>query len=253
MKTLLNTKSTKVILKTGLAILLGSNIACGEAPTHYNTLVDEGPSIPMIQTEVNLEPSIDLESDLSTGILDGADLSKLLEAGSAKPHQGIVSNEIGQAHYREATTEKDRGIPTEFPDLLGEESATFEISLGTKTFRLTAQDRSFEQDLEVEHFVLSLTDTPSDAMMKLTTSMLDPSTQVGAGKNPDPAIKLTLGETEWTNLSNGECAPAVVFEIDDKSELALWGRIKGTLCDGEVEREFAGTFAALKPGIRALQ
>ena len=31
---------------------------------------------------------------------------------------GIVSPEIGQAHFKESTTEKDRGIPEEYPDLL---------------------------------------------------------------------------------------------------------------------------------------
>ena len=116
--------------------------------------------------------------------------------------------------------------------------------------RLT--DLSFDSLSDGEGFVLDVESADRDAALRLSTLRLDPS-RVGAGKDPNPAFKLRFGETMWSNRSNGQCYPSVVLDIDGKSELALWGRLKGTLCDGSVEREFAGTFAALKPGVRALQ
>ena len=119
--------------------------------------------------------------------------------------------------------------------------------------RLSADDVSFNILSNGEGYALDVESANEDGAMSLTTQRLDPSQQVGAGKNPNPAFKLRFGETIWSNRSNGQCYPSVVLDIDGKSELALWGRLKGTLCDGSVEREFAGTFAALKPGVRALQ
>ena len=252
MENLLNTKRMNVMMKTGLALLLGGNIACGEAPTSYSEFVEEGPSVLAFETERQFEvaPEIDLEL---TGDESRLEASTRMTRENMKLHGGIVSPDIAQLHYKESTTEKERGIPDDYPDLLGEESATFQLLLGTKAMRLTAQDQSFAEPAEGEGFVLEVTSSFSDAAMKLKTKRLDPSQQLGAGKSPDPGFELSLGEGVWSNRSNGECYPSVVLDIDGKSELALWGRIKGTLCDGKEVREFAGTFAALKPGTRALQ
>ena len=251
MKNVTKNERTHALMKAGLALLLGGSVACGEVPTSYSQFVEEGPNVWAVAAERQLEDIPQLSLDAGTG--DERLLASELVGDASKLHSGIVSPKIGQAHFKESTTEKDRGIPEEYPDLLGDESAAFQVQLGTKTMRLTAHDLSFDSISDGESFMLEVESVHSDAVLGLSTLRLDPSQQVGAGKDPNPAFKLRLGETIWSNRSNGQCYPSVVLDIDGKSELALWGRLKGTLCDGSVEREFAGTFAALKPGIRALQ
>ena len=239
------------LMKAGLALLLGGSVACGEAPTSYSEYVEDGPNVWAFEAERQFEEVPQLGVDTING--DEMHFASEVAGAASKLHKGIVSPEIGQAHFKESTIEKDRGIPEVYPDLLGDESAAFQLLLGTKTMRLTAHDLSFDSVSDGEGFVLDVESADSDAALRLSTLRLDPSQQVGAGKDPNPAFKLRFGETMWSNRSNGQCYPSVVLDIDGKSELALWGRLKGTLCDGSVEREFAGTFAALKPGVRALQ
>lgn len=147
--------------------------------------------------------------------------------------------------------EKERGIPEGYPDLLGEESATFNVLHGVKSFRLTAESISFFHDSEEDMFELKVDNPSEDVAMRLRLSSLDPSQQIGEGKFPDPMFELNIGPSVWSNRSEDHCTPLVELGIDGKSPYALWGRFKGTLCEGDSEREFAGTFASLKPGVRA--
>ena len=251
MKNVIKNKKGHGLIKTGLALLLGGSVACGEVPTSYSEYVEDGPKVWAFEAERQFEEVPHLGVDAMNG--DEMRFASEVAEYASKLHQGIVSPEIGQAHFKESTIEKERGIPEEYPDLLGDESATFQLLLGTKTMRLTAHDLSFDSLSDGEGFVLDVESADRDAALRLSILRLDPSQQLGAGKDPNPAFKFRFGETMWSNRSNGQCYPSVVLDIDGKSELALWGRLKGTLCDGSVEREFAGTFAALKPGVRALQ
>ena len=251
MKNVIKNKKGHGLIKTGLALLLGGSVACGEAPTSYSEYVEDGPKVWAFEAERQFEEVPHLGVDAMNG--DEMRFASEVAEYASKLHQGIVSPEIGQAHFKESTIEKERGIPEEYPDLLGDESSAFQLLLGTKTMRLTAHDLSFDSLSDGEGFVLDVESADRDAALRLSILRLDPSQQLGAGKDPNPAFKLRFGETMWSNRSNGQCYPSVVLDIDGKSELALWGRLKGTLCDGSVEREFAGTFAALKPGVRALQ
>ena len=253
MKTLISRILNKTAL-TGAVCLLSIGVtACGEAPDQYQAFVDDGSAVVAQEASRDLQSTIDGGDEFTGDLIRPNNGSERLAFKTFKVHEDIVAPELGQAHYKEATIEKERGIPEDYPDLFGNESATFELRLGTKVYRLVAEDFSFEQRDEDDAFVVDVSNEYLDAAMKLSVSLIDPSQQVGAGKNPDPAFKMRVGETSWTNISNGECTPSVVLDIMDKSHLALWGRIKGTLCDGKEVREFAGTFAALKPGIRALQ
>ena len=148
--------------------------------------------------------------------------------------------------------EKERGIPEGYPDLLGEESATFNVLHGVKSFRLTAESLSFSHDSDEGVYELKVVNPSEDVALKLRLSRLDPSQQIGEGKLPDPLFQLNVGASVWSNRSEDRCTPLVELGIDGKSTHALWGRFKGTLCDGPIEKEFAGTFSALKPGVRAI-
>ena len=243
----------KTVVTGALTVLMSGVVACGEAPAHDSVFVDESQDIRAQGTSYDLNGSVAGDDLFEAEFIEGvraADDAKLVVQ---KIHGGITTPELGQMQYKKATTEKERGIPEHYPDLLGEEAATFELQLGTKKVRLVSYDLSFQDNSEDSPYILDVANEYVDAAMKLTVSHIDPSQQVGAGKDPKPAFKLNIDDTLWTNISNGECYPSVVLDITGKSHLALWGRIKGSLCDGETSREFAGTFAALKPGIRALQ
>ena len=87
--------------------------------------------------------------------------------------------------------------------------------------RLTAHDLSFDSLPTEKVLCWTSRSADSDFTLRLNTLRLDPSQQVGAGKTQITFKLRFKGDHVVKPLSNGQCYPSVVLDIDGKSELAL--------------------------------